>query len=150
MNQVFVHDQLIRFSHCDPAAIVYFPRFFDLAHATMEDWLGQGLGFPLPQLITERHIGTPTVSIHCDFVKPLRIGDTLRFELRVTKIGNASVNLQYLGLKDGVEHLRIMQTIVFMDLDAARAAPIPDDIRPAIETFLVAPDQSGEAQSSAK
>jgi acyl-CoA thioesterase FadM len=38
MNETFVHEQLIRFSHCDPAGIVYFPRFFDLAHATMEDW----------------------------------------------------------------------------------------------------------------
>ena len=128
MNQVFVHDQLIRFSHCDPAAIVYFPRFFDLAHATMEDWLADGLGFPLPGLITERRIGTPTV--------------------RVTKIGNASVNLQYLGVKDSVEHLRITQTIVFMDLDAARATPIPEDIRPAIEAFLAVTDETGEARTS--
>lgn len=148
MNQVFVHDQLIRFSHCDPAAIVYFPRFFDLAHATMEDWLADGLGFPLPELITERRIGTPTVSIHCDFVKPLRIGDTLRFELRVTKIGNASVDLQYVGVRDGVEHLRITQTIVFMDLDAARATPIPEDIRPAIEAFLTETEGIRKAQTS--
>ena len=141
MNQVFVHDQLIRFSHCDPAGIVYFPRFFDLAHAAMEDWLADGLGFRLPDLITKRRIGTPTVNIHCDFIKPLRIGDTLRFELRVTKIGTASVDLQYVGLKAGIEHLRIVQTIVFMNLDAARAAPIPDDIRPAIEAFLAMNDE---------
>lgn len=148
MNQAFIHDQLIRFSHCDPAAIVYFPRFFDLAHAAMEDWLAEGLGFPLPELITERRIGTPTVSIRCDFLKPFRIGDTLRFELRVTRIGNASVDLRYVGLKDGVEHLRIFQTIVFMDLDAARAAPIPSDIRPAIEAYLTVEDQTGNAQTS--
>ncbi len=136
MNQVFVHDQLIRFSHCDPAAIVYFPRFFDLAHGTMEDWFSRAVGFPLPELIGKRRVGTPTVSIHCDFIKPLRMGDTLRFELRVTKLGNASADLEYRGLKDGSEHLRINQTVVFMDLDAARAVPIPDDVRSAIEPFL--------------
>ena len=137
MNQVFLHDQLIRFSHCDPAAIVYFPRFFDLAHATMEDWFAQGVGFSLPDLINKRRVGTPTVSIHCDFIKPLRMGDTLRFELRVTKLGNASANLEYRGLKEGAEHLRITQTLVFMDLDAARAVPIPDDVRRQIEPFVV-------------
>lgn len=138
MNKVFVHDQLIRFSHCDPAGIVYFPRFFDLAHATMEDWFSSGLGQPLPDLIRNRGIGTPTVTIHCDFTKPFRMGDTLRFELRVSKAGNASVQLAYRGMKDGIEHLRISQTIAFMALEAGIATPIPEDLRPRIEDYLAA------------
>lgn len=137
MNKIFIHDQLIRFSHCDPAGIVYFPRFFDLAHATMEDWFAGGVNYPLPDLIRDRHIGTPTVSIQCDFALPLRMGDTLRFELRVSKLGNASIHLAYSGKKDGVEHLKIRQTIVFTALDAGRAVPIPEDLRPLIEEYLV-------------
>ena len=140
MNRVFVHDQLIRFAHCDPAAIVYFPRFFDLAHSTMEDWLSQGVGFALSDMIRERRIGTPTVTINCDFIKPLRMGDTLRFELRVKKLGNASVDIDYVGTKDGIEHLHITQTLVFMDLDRAQAVPIPGDIRKGLEQFLVVVD----------
>jgi 4-hydroxybenzoyl-CoA thioesterase len=137
VNKIFVHDQPIRFSHCDPAGIVYFPRFFDLAHATMEDWFSVGLGQPLPDLIRDRRIGTPTVSVQCEFVKPLRMGDTLRFELRVLKAGNASVQLAYSGKKDGVEHLRMAQTIAFMALDSGSATSIPDDLRPRIEQYLV-------------
>ena len=137
MNKIFTHDQLIRFSHCDPAGIVYFPRFFDLAHATMEDWFANGVHHPLPDLIRDRRIGTPTVSIQCDFALPLRMGDTLRFELRVPKMGNASVQLAYSGRKDNVEHLKIQQTIVFMALDAGRAVSIPEELRPRIEEFLV-------------
>ena len=142
MNRVFVHDQLIRFSHCDPAMIVYFPRFFDLAHSTMEDWFTDGLGIPLPELIRDRRIGTPTVRIDCDFVKPLRMGDTLRFELRVSRLGNASVNIDYRGTKNGIEHLQITQTVVFMNLDKAQATPIPGDIREKLEAFLVATDNA--------
>jgi 4-hydroxybenzoyl-CoA thioesterase len=137
VNKIFINDQLIRFSHCDPAGIVYFPRFFDLAHATMEDWFAGGVRHPLPDLIRDRRIGTPTVSIQCDFVLPLRMGDTLRFELRVAKMGNASVHLAYSGRKADVEHLKIQQTIVFMALDAGRAVPIPDDLRSRIEDYLV-------------
>ncbi len=140
MNRVFVHDQLIRFAHCDPAAIVYFPRFFDLAHSTMEDWLSKGVGFALSDMIRERRIATPTVTINCDFIKPLRMGDTLRFELRVKKLGNASVDIDYVGTKDGIEHLHITQTLVFMDLDRAQAVPIPGDIRKGLEEFLVIAD----------
>ncbi len=140
MSQVYVHEQPIRFSHCDPAGIVYFPRFFDLAHATMEDWLAEGVGQGLATLIGQRRIGTPTVSIQCDFARTLRIGDNLRFELSVTRLGNASVQLAYSGKKqkDGEEHLLIRQTIVFMDLESGRAIPIPADLRPKIERFLVA------------
>jgi 4-hydroxybenzoyl-CoA thioesterase len=137
MAKVFVSDHLIRFSHCDPAGIVYFPEFFDLAHATMEDWFREGLRQPLPDLIRDRRVGTPTVAVQCDFLKPLRMGDTLRFELRVLKAGSASVQLAYSGKKDGSEHLRITQTIAFMALDAGVATPIPDDLRPRIEEYLV-------------
>ncbi len=137
MNRIFVHDQLIRFAHCDPAAIVYFPRFFDLAHSTMEDWFAEGIGISLPEMIRERRIGTPTVRIDCDFVKPLRMGDMLRFELRVSKLGNASANVDYRGTKDGSEHLQIKQTLVFMNLDSAQAVPIPDDIRKKLQEFLI-------------
>jgi len=136
MNKVFVHEQLIRFSHCDPAGIVYFPRFFDLAHATMEDWFAQSLSQPLPDLIRDRRIGTPTVSVQCEFGKPLRMGDTLRFELSVRKLGNASVQLAYSGKKNTVEHLKMTQTIAFMSLDSASAIPIPEDLRPRIEQYL--------------
>jgi 4-hydroxybenzoyl-CoA thioesterase len=137
MSEIFIDEHLIRFSHCDPAGIVYFPEFFDLAHATMEDWFARGLGQPLPDLIRDRRIGTPTVTIQCDFVKPLRMGETLRFELQVTKLGVASVQLSYIGKKDAAEHLRIKQTIAFMALDAGVATPIPEDLRPRIEAYLV-------------
>ena len=102
----------------------------------MEDWFAIAVGHPLPELIRQRRVGTPTVSIQCDFSKPLRMGDTLPFELRVSRLGNASADLDYRGLKDATEHLRITQTVVFMDLDAARAVPIPDDVRTAILPFV--------------
>ena len=142
MNRVFIHDQIIRFSHCDPAMIVYFPRFFDLAHSTMEDWFSDGVGIPLPEMIRDRRIGTPTVKIECSFVKPLRMGDTLRFELRVNRLGNASAEIDYRGSKDGIEHLRISQTVVFMHLDSAKAIAIPEDVRERLEEFLITKDDA--------
>ena len=138
MNQVFVHEQIIRFAHCDPAGIVYFPRFFDLAHTVMEDWFANGVGYSMPEMILRQRIGTPTVTIHCDFAKALRMGDVLRFELRVTRIGRSSVQLDYRGSFQGEEHLHIVQTIAFVDLDAMRSIAIPEHARERIETFLSA------------
>jgi 4-hydroxybenzoyl-CoA thioesterase len=136
VNKVFAHDQLVRFSHCDPAGIVYYPWFFDMTHATKEDWFLYGLGYSHADLMRKRRIGTPTVKIEGEFFKPLEMGETVRFELRVSKVGNTSVDLSISGVKDGVEHLRITQTIVFMSLESRRAIPIPDDLRPLIEDYL--------------
>jgi acyl-CoA thioesterase FadM len=143
VNRVFVVEQLIRFSHCDPASIVYYPAFFDLQHAAAEDFYRDAAGCGLPELIGKRGIGTPTVSLHSQFLKPLRMGDTLRWAIRVLKLGRASVTLHYAGMKDGEKHLEITQTIAFMDLASHRAVPIPEDLRPRIEDYLVGAPAAG-------
>jgi hypothetical protein len=38
---MFRFAQPIRFSHCDPAGVLYFPHVFDFVNATMEDWFAQ-------------------------------------------------------------------------------------------------------------
>lgn len=136
MNQVFTHEQIIRFAHCDPAGIVYFPRFFDLAHTVMEDWFANGVGYSMPDMILRQRIGTPTVTIHCDFAKALRMGDMLRFDLRVTRMGRSSVQLDYRGSFQSEEHLHIVQTIAFVDLERMQSIPIPEHVRGRIEAYM--------------
>jgi acyl-CoA thioesterase FadM len=34
----------IRFSHCDPAGIVYFPHYFGMFNGLIEDWYTEQLG----------------------------------------------------------------------------------------------------------
>lgn len=136
MNQVFTHEQIIRFAHCDPAGIVYFPRFFDLAHTVMEDWFANGVGYSMPDMILRQRIGTPTVTIHCDFAKALRMGDMLRFDLRVTRMGRSSVQLDYRGSFQSEEHLHIVQTIAFVDLERMHSIPIPEHVRGRIEAYM--------------
>ena len=137
-GKVFLHDQLVRFSHCDPAGIVYYPAFLDLAHATKEDWFTQALGYSHFDLIRERGIGTPTVNLQCDFLRTVEMGDTLRFEMRMVKVGTSSLQYELLGKVGEIECLRILQTVVFMHLAHRRAVPIPADLRPRIEAYLPA------------
>jgi hypothetical protein len=42
----------VRFSHCDPAGIVYFPHYFDMFNGLIEDWYTQELGYDYAELIT--------------------------------------------------------------------------------------------------
>ena len=137
-GKVFLHDQLVRFSHCDPAGIVYYPAFLDLAHATKEDWFTQALGYSHFDLIRSRGIGTPTVNLQCDFFRTVEMGDTLRFEMRMLKVGASSLQYELIGKVRELECLKILQTVVFMDLKARKAVPIPSDLRARIEEYLPA------------
>ena len=47
----FTRSVPIRFSHCDPAGIVYFPHYFDMFNGLIEDWYGQELGYDYAELI---------------------------------------------------------------------------------------------------
>ena len=45
MADTFTTERKIRFSHCDPAWIVYFVNFFDMVNAVVEDWFAEEVGF---------------------------------------------------------------------------------------------------------
>ena len=58
----FQQQRAIRFSDCDPAAIVFYPQYFVMFNGLVEDWVdAMGLGYR--RLIAERRLGLPTVRL---------------------------------------------------------------------------------------
>ena len=41
----------IRFGHCDPAGIVYFPQYLVMLNGLLEDWFTDGLGVSYAELL---------------------------------------------------------------------------------------------------
>jgi len=70
----FVARRVVRFAHCDPAGIVFFPRYYELLNSVVEDWW-EHLGLPWTGLIGQRRIGMPTAQLDARFVAPSRLGD---------------------------------------------------------------------------
>ncbi|HET7298790.1 MAG TPA: hypothetical protein VFI89_08740 [Burkholderiales bacterium] len=59
---MFRFAQPIRFSHCDPAGVLYFPHVFDFVNAAMEDWFAWRLGLPFHVMHLELRRGNPVVA----------------------------------------------------------------------------------------
>jgi hypothetical protein len=53
LGDIFYSDMLVRFSHCDPAGIVFYPQYFIMFNGLVEDWFNQGLGLNYAHYITE-------------------------------------------------------------------------------------------------
>ncbi|MCZ6605503.1 MAG: thioesterase family protein [Alphaproteobacteria bacterium] len=131
----------ISFADCDPAGIVFHPRYLEMINAVIEDWFADALGKSFAELHMRERKGVPTVQISTEFPAPGRVGDDLVFTLRVTKLGNASIGLAIDGTRDGELLIKSQLTLVYMDLESARSEPLPDDLRTAISNYLVS---SGE------
>ncbi len=92
---VFIHPVRIGWGHCDPAGIVYFPRFFEMFHDTMERWFSDAIGMPYADVIVGRKVGFPSVHTEADFKAPSEFGDELAIELRVGGLGHKSIVFDY-------------------------------------------------------
>ena len=125
----------LRFGHCDPAGIVFYPQYFVLFNDLVEDWVGDALGIPFAELIGPRRTGMPTVSITTDFLAVSRFGDELVLGLQVEHLGSRSLRLALDAGCGGQRRVAVRQAIVTTDLDSHRAIPIPPDLRSAIERW---------------
>jgi len=132
---VFSQTCTVRFSHCDPAGIIFFPQYFVLLNGVVEDWFTLALGIDYAHLIGHQRIGLPTVSLQCDFLAPSRMGEQIEFKLRVGRMGKRSitVDVECVGI-DGTR-LRLRQVLVTTSLIDHRAIDIPADVLTAISRW---------------
>jgi 4-hydroxybenzoyl-CoA thioesterase len=98
----FTVPKLVRFHHCDPAGIVFYPQFFYLLHEVQEDFLAH-IGFPEHKLIAGG-TGVPIVDLKTEFLGMCRNGDQLTMTLELTRIGNSSMGMQYEIHRRGRRH----------------------------------------------
>ena len=131
----FTRSVPVRFSHCDPAGIVYFPHYFDIFNGLIEDWYGQELGYDYAELIMGSHYGFPFVHIDCDFKIPSRMGDIIDLTLLVERIGHSSLRIAIVCHLDGLERLRASMVTSMMSLETRKAVPLPQALRDKIEAY---------------
>jgi 4-hydroxybenzoyl-CoA thioesterase len=126
---MFRFGQPIRFSHCDPAGVLYFPHVFDFVNAAMEDWFAQRLGLPFHVLHLELRRGNPVVRTHCEFITPARFGDTLVLDLEPVAVGRSSLEMRLAGSVGGAPRFRVRHKTAMMSMETMRAVALPEEVR---------------------
>ncbi len=136
MAITFSTERKIRFSHCDPAGIVYFVNFFDMIGGCVEDWFDRAVGLPFNEMHLRRRVGFPIVNTSCEFSRPCHLGDRLVLELEVAQLGRSSIEFALCGRVGEEEKFRARHKVAMMSLDTLRAVPIPDDLRARMLPYL--------------
>lgn len=125
----------IRFSHCDPAGIVFFPQYLVLFNQLVEDWFTEGMGISYADMLAERRIGLPIVRLECDFRAISRMGEDLVFGVTVERAGGKSLTLALDAMCGTQLRVASRQVLVFTNLQTHRAIPIPADVRTALQAY---------------
>jgi 4-hydroxybenzoyl-CoA thioesterase len=137
--EAFCSRQLVRYFHCDPGGIVYFPRFFEMFNAVLEDWFAEALDCPWgTDLMGARKLSIPTLAIRAEFLRASRLGETLAFALWPTRLGRSSISLALIGSVGDAERLRATWTVCMVSSEGFRSVPIPDDLRERMQSFVSA------------
>ena len=129
---VFQREQRVRFGHCDPAGIVFYPRYFEMLNELIEDWFATGLGLPLDELIGQRRLGVPTAQLDTRFLRVSRHGDRLMQRIHLERLGRSSLGLRIAFDGDDGPRVEFTQVLVCTSLDTHRPQPFPDDLRAAL------------------
>lgn len=145
MTMHFEKPVRIRFSHCDPAGIVFFPQYLVMTNALVEDWFNEGLHVDYAQMIGQRRLGLPIVKLDCEFSRPSQMGETIMLTLTVAAIGRRSITIDILGHCNGEARFRAKQVLVTTSLESGRSIDIPTDIAGSLAKYAPQPELS-EAQ----
>lgn len=136
MTTCFEREYRIRFAHCDPAGIVFYPQYFVLFNDHVEDWFRDALGCDFATLHSQRGLGVPTVHISCDFANPSRLGELVTFSLAIERIGNKSVRLSRRVCAGEDTRVSMTQVLACVDVNKNTGYPWPDDLRTAMQPFV--------------
>lgn len=122
----FTQHQKVLFRHCDPAGIVFYPRYFEMINDAVEAMFDALLGWPFHEI--HKDAGVPTVHFDVTFKAPSRQGDQLNLDLTLAKLGGSSLNIQTHAHQGGQTRFLADQTVVLVN---ASGAPTrwPDDLR---------------------
>ena len=133
----FSMEQKVLFKHCDPAGIVFYPRYFEMMNDLVEAFFDRALGAPFEEL--HRTHAVPTVAIQATFHAPSRHGDRLELTAAPTRIGGASMDMALTATCAGEARFHTALTLVHIERNG-RAQRWPDPIRAAASDYLRAPE----------
>ncbi len=134
----------ILFRHCDPAGIVFFPRWFEMLNDVVEEWFDRGLGCDFRRLHEDMQCGIPALSTEASYRSPGRLGEDTLWRLAVTEVGGSSLGLDVSASgTDGTLRVVFAHRIVFASMGPPpKAARWPDDLRARLESFRADPAAS--------
>ena len=120
----------IEWGDCDPAGIIYYPRYLAFFDASTSALIERALGMTKAHYLKAYDFsGHPLVDVRCRFLLPTRFGDDVTIESEVAAVRRSSFDLRHRVDKNGALAAEAFETRVWVRGDpkggTMKAAPLP-------------------------
>ena len=132
---MLVNSRIVRieWGDCDPAGIVYYPRYFAFFDASTSALIERALGMTKHDYLKAYDFtGHPLVNAHSRFLIPTRFGDDVRIDTTVAKFYRSSFDVQHRLFKNGTLAVEGFETRVWVQGDpikgTMKGTPVPQAV----------------------
>lgn len=134
---MYIYKTKIKLYHTDAANLIFYSNLFNLAHECYEEFM-ENSGFSILKIIDEGKIMIPVVHAEADFIKPIRLGDSIEIQLTLFSTGKSSYKLDYNfynEYKEKVAFARIAHVVV--SVKDRKPMKIPEELFKNLETLKI-------------
>ncbi len=122
----------IEWGDCDPAGIIFYPRYFAIFDASTARLFERALGMTKYQQLKDLDFaGYPLVRTQAKFIKPTRFGDDVTVDTRIT-FGRTSFEIEHKLSRGGDLCVECAEKRVWVVRDAEgrlKSHPVPEAVR---------------------
>ncbi len=131
---------LIEWGDCDPAGIVFYPRYFAWFDACTAG-LFAAAGLPKPEMIAKYHLlGIPMVDTRARFIVPSKFGDEVSIVSTITEFRRSSFDVRHQIMRGDILAVEGFETRVWTVRDPENPERIKSQSIPAEVIALFAGD----------
>jgi 4-hydroxybenzoyl-CoA thioesterase len=124
----------IEWCDCDPAGIIFYPRYFEMFDTSTTVLIERALGMnKIDYLKAYAFAGHPLVETRARFRVPTRFGDEVAIETALVECGRSSFKVEHRLTKAGALAVEGFETRVWVvrpadDPTRIRSQPIPPEV----------------------
>jgi 4-hydroxybenzoyl-CoA thioesterase len=124
----------IEWGDCDPAGIIYYPRYFEIFDTSTTHLIERATGMKKIEYLKHYDIvGHPVLETRAQFRLPTRFGDDVEIESRIAACGRSSFKVEHRLTLAGTLAAEGFETRVWSARDPAdpqriRSQPIPAEV----------------------
>jgi 4-hydroxybenzoyl-CoA thioesterase len=130
----------IEWGDCDPAGIVFYPRYFAMFDAGTAALFAAALGYGKAEMLRRFGIvGFPMVETSAQFLVPSRFGDEVVIESAVSTFGGSSFAITHRLLRGETLAVTCAEKRVWVgrhpgDPERLKGLPLPEEVRTRLST----------------
>ncbi len=131
---MFQHKIKINFYDCDPAGILFFGRVFELSHQAYESMV-DSFGLEEDYWNNPEYV-VPILNAESHYHRPMKYGDIITIEIKVTNLKSSSFELSYIFLNADLEKCCEVKTVhVFVNRKTWKKNPMSEKISQGLSLY---------------